>query len=82
MVRTFYLTQGLLHNNRKIIKIVVSRQGDRAFAVVDVNTLWSRLQMERHFYWHGRACKIYTKVNGEWKMISHTGLLDYSHREK
>ena len=49
MVRTFYLTQGLLHNNRKIIKIVVSRQSDRAFAVVDINTLWSILQMEKHF---------------------------------
>ena len=25
----------------------------------------------------GRACKVYCKTNGEWKMTMHTGLLEY-----
>ncbi|MFW6195649.1 MAG: hypothetical protein ACOC5M_03895 [Chloroflexota bacterium] len=29
------------------------------------------------FHWFGRACKIYTLVGREWKMIAHTGLLQY-----
>jgi ketosteroid isomerase-like protein len=65
----------LVHNIRKIQKIVVSKEGDGAFAVVDVDTLWRKIS-DLHCF--GRACKIYTKViDGQWKMISHTGLLDY-----
>jgi len=30
--------------------------------------------------WRGRACKVYTRVGGEWKMIAQTGLLDYEFR--
>ena len=30
------------------------------------------------FHWKGRACKVYTKVNDQWKMIYQVGLLDYS----
>jgi len=33
-------THDLVHNNRKIRRIAVSGQGDGAFAVVDVDTLW------------------------------------------
>ena len=66
-----------MHNDRKIQKIVVSREGDGAFAVVDVDTLWRRLDNGDDFHWKGRACKIYTKVNAVWKMIGHTGLLQY-----
>lgn len=71
-----FASHRLVHNKRKIIKIVVSDEGDGAFAVVDVDTLWSD-QAGNDFHWYGRACKIYTKVADEWKMISHTGLLTY-----
>jgi ketosteroid isomerase-like protein len=68
----------LVHNNRIIKKIVISNEGDGAFAVVDVDTLWRNKKDGKDFYWYGRACKIYTKLkNGQWKMISHTGLLKY-----
>jgi ketosteroid isomerase-like protein len=69
-------THTLVHNRRRTVKIVVSAEGDGAFAVVDVDTLW-RAPDGSEFHWKGRACKGYTKVGGEWKLILHTGLLDY-----
>jgi ketosteroid isomerase-like protein len=69
-------THDLVHNRRVIQKIVVSKEGDGAFAVVDVDTLWmDKKGQKRH--WKGRACKVYTKVAKDWKLIMHTGLLDY-----
>ena len=70
-------THNLIHNNRKIIKIEVSKEGDGAFAVVDVDTLWRNKSTSEDFIWKGRACKVYTKVLNEWKLIMHTGLLNY-----
>jgi ketosteroid isomerase-like protein len=71
----------LIHNIRNIQKIVVSEEGDGAFAVVDVDTLWRNINTNMNYHWKGRACKIYTKVKEErgyvWKLISHTGLLNY-----
>ena len=26
--------------------------------------------------WKGRVCKVYTKMDEEWKLIMHTGVLD------
>jgi ketosteroid isomerase-like protein len=73
-----FASHRLVHNIRKIRKIVISKEGDGAFAVVDVDTLWSRISDGKDFHWHGRACKVYTKINdGQWKMISHTGLLKF-----
>jgi ketosteroid isomerase-like protein len=69
-------THELIHNRREIKKIVVTEEGDGAFAVVDVDTLWRDAE-GNDFLWKGRACKVYTKVGQEWKMIMHTGLLDY-----
>jgi hypothetical protein len=69
----------LVHNRREIRRIVVSKEGDGAFAVVDVDTLWR----DRHgndSHWYGRACKMYTLLEGDWKMIAHTGLLEYPAR--
>lgn len=66
----------LVHNLRETRKIEVSKEGDGAFAVVDIDTLWRDAE-GRDFHWLGRACKIYTKLAGEWKMIAQTGLLDY-----
>jgi ketosteroid isomerase-like protein len=70
-------THSLVHNRRRIVKIVLSREEDGAFAVVDVDTLW-RDAAGRDFHWKGRACKVYSKVGGDWKLIAHTGLLDYT----
>jgi ketosteroid isomerase-like protein len=70
----------LVHNVRRTVRIVVSEQGDAAFAVVDVDTLWRHRNTREPFQWKGRACKGYTYVNGQWKLILHTGLLDYESR--
>ena len=66
----------LIHNQRAIRKIEVSDQGDGAFAVVDVDTLW-RDSEGKDFHWKGRACKVYSRVGAEWKMTMHTVLLAY-----
>lgn len=67
----------LEHNHRSTVKIVVSSEGDGAFAVVDVDMLWRHKQTGQYSHWKGRACKGYTRVGLEWKLIYHTGLLDY-----
>ena len=72
-------THELVRNVRGIERIVVTEEGDGAFAVVDVDTLW-RDREGRDFHWKGRACKVYSKTGGEWKMTMHTGLLDYERR--
>ena len=69
-------THELVHNRRETVRIAVSEEEDGAFAVVDVDTLW-RDRNGHDFHWKGRACKGYTRVDGEWKLIMHTGLLEY-----
>lgn len=69
-------THRLIHNRRTTRKITLSKQGDGAFAVVDIDTLW-RDADDRDIHWKGRTGKGYTLVNGEWKLIFHTGVLDY-----
>jgi ketosteroid isomerase-like protein len=61
------------------MRIAVSEQGDGAFAVVDVDTLWINRSAGQPFHWKGRACKVYTKVGGRWLFIFQTGVLDYDH---
>jgi ketosteroid isomerase-like protein len=70
-------THRLVHNKRTIKKIEISNEGDGAFAVVDIDTLWRDSQGNDN-HWKGRVCKVYTKVGREWKMIMHTGALDDS----
>ena len=72
-------THTLIHNRRNTVKITLSAEGDGAFAVVDVDTLW-RDEKGCDFRWLGRAGKGYTRVGGEWKLIMHTGLLQYQGR--
>ena len=67
----------LIHNRREIKLIKISEQGDGAFAVVDIDTLW-RDENGNEDHWHGRVCKVYSKCGEEWKMTMHTGVLDYS----
>jgi ketosteroid isomerase-like protein len=66
----------LVHNRRETKRIEISEQGDGAFAVVDVDTLW-RDRNGKDFHWKGRACKVYSRVGAGWKMTMHTGLLEY-----
>jgi ketosteroid isomerase-like protein len=66
----------LIHNVRTTRKIVISAEGDGAFAVVDIDTLW-RDRRGNDFHWLGRTCKIYSKVADGWKMISQVGALEY-----
>ncbi len=70
-------THRLVRNKRIIRKIEISSEGDGAFAVVDIDTLWiDAAGQENH--WLGRVCKVYSKVGNEWKMTMQTGVLDYS----
>jgi ketosteroid isomerase-like protein len=72
-------THDLVHNDRKTLRVVGSEQGDGAFAVVDVDTLWRNRASNEPFHWKGRACKIYTKVGERWLFLFQTGLLEYQH---
>lgn len=68
----------LILNNRIIQKIVISNEEDGAFAVDNIDTLWKNTSTNEDFYWKGRVCKIYTKINNkEWKLIMYTGVPDY-----
>ena len=69
-------THKLDHNDRKIRKIEISKEGDGAFAVVDIDTLWIDKEGNKN-HWKGRVCKVYSKVGDEWKMTMHTGVLEY-----
>lgn len=68
----------IVHNNRKTLRIAVSEQGDGAFAVVDVDTLWRNRASSDLFHWKGRACKVYSRVGEQWLFFFQTGLLNYS----
>ena len=69
-------THELIHNNRKILKITISEQGDGAFAVVEIDTLWRDKKGEES-HWKGTVGKGYTKTKDGWKLIMHTGVLKY-----
>jgi hypothetical protein len=69
-------THKLVHNIREIKNIVISNEKDGAFAVVDIDTLWVDKNNNKN-HWKGRVCKVYSKINNEWKMTMHTGVLEY-----
>ena len=69
-------THRLARNERVLRKIVVSREGDGALPVVDVDTLWIDAK-GRENHWKGRVGKVYTKRVDGWKLIMHTGVLRY-----
>ena len=69
-------THELVRNNRKTRKIEVSEEGDAALAVVDIDTLWRNAAGDES-HWKGRVCKVYSRVDDEWKMTMHTGVLEY-----
>lgn len=69
-------THELIHNNRKTLKITISEQGDGAFAVIKIDTLWQNKKGHRS-HWKGIVSKGYTKTKDGWKLIMHTGVLKY-----
>ncbi len=69
-------THTLIHNKREIKKVIISREGDGAFAVLDIDTLW-RDSSGNDNHWKGRVCKVYTKMEDGWKLIMQTGVLQY-----
>ena len=75
--QNLFATHRLVHNQRLIRKIEISKEGDGAFAVVDIDTLWQDAT-GRPNHWKGRVCKVYAKLGDEWKMTMHTGVLNYS----
>jgi len=74
--KVLFTNYRLVHNNRKIIKIVISNEKDGAFAVVDIDTLWLDKDNNKN-HWKGRVCKVYAKIGDDWKMTMHTGALEY-----
>jgi ketosteroid isomerase-like protein len=70
-------THELVHNDRAIQRIEISKEGDGAFAVVDINTLW-RDESGNEDHWLGRTCKFYSKLREGWKMTAQIGVLDYT----
>jgi ketosteroid isomerase-like protein len=71
-------SHNLIHNRRSTIKIEISQEGDAAFAVVDIDTLWQHKITKKDSHWKGRVCKIYTKLtSGEWRFYFQTGALNF-----
>lgn len=66
----------LVKNERNIVDIKISKEGDGAFAIVNVDTVWEDNE-GKQTHWLGRAGKTYTKTNDGWKLIAHHGLLKY-----
>ena len=74
--QSLFSTHTLVHNKRETRKIMVSPEGDGALAVVDIDTLWRDAE-GKDFHWKGRVCKVFTWMGTEWKIIMHTGVLQY-----
>jgi ketosteroid isomerase-like protein len=69
-------THELVRNEREIRKIDASEEGNGAFAVVDIDTVW-RDPEGNESRWKGRVCRVSSKFSGEWKMTMHTEVLEY-----
>ena len=66
----------LVHNIKEIKKIVISDENNGAFAVFDIDTLWIDKDNNKN-QWKGRVCKVYSRIDNQWKMTMHTGVLEY-----
>ncbi len=67
------LANEITRNTREVRRVELSPEGDAAVAVVDVDTEW-RNPNGSLVRWAGRAVKYYTRADGDWKLIAHTGL--------
>lgn len=70
----------LTRNERSVARVLVSKEGDGALAVVDIDTVWvGRDGSEDR--WRGRVGKVYSRLaDGSWRITMHTGVLDYGSR--
>lgn len=88
-LHVYFDTHEFVHDRRVIKKILFSEEQDGALAVVDVDSLF-RQKPGTDSPWHneagqkvgeirtlGRAGKIYTLVNDEWKLIAQPGTMHY-----
>jgi hypothetical protein len=75
--RDWFAKYRLVHNCRTLLRIQLSGEADGAFAVVDIDTLW-RSDSGEESRWLGRTCKIYARVDNEWKMTAQVGALEYT----
>jgi ketosteroid isomerase-like protein len=76
-LQKFFDDYEIVHNTRTIRKIVISAEGDGAFAVVDIDTLWRRRDGSAEMPNTGRACKIYALMPDGWKMMHQPGTMTY-----
>ena len=67
----------LLRNDRQILRVEVTPEGDGGFAIVDIDTRWRSLAKGTEDRWYGRTCKAYAKCDDGWKMTMQTGVLLY-----
>src|SRR5438105_8645865 len=72
-----FRTRTLVHNRRETVRVENPAQGDGAFAVVDIDTLWREDATGVEDHWLGRTCKIYALVGDEWKLTAQVGALRY-----
>ena len=73
----FFKAHELIYNKREIKKIEITKEGDGAFAVVDIDTQWKNKNSGDVMRWEGRVCKVYAKLDTQWKLTMHTGVLKY-----
>jgi ketosteroid isomerase-like protein len=55
--KQLFRTHDPMHHHRTMVWIMLSEQGDGAFPVVDVDTLWRHCPTGEPLHWKGRACK-------------------------
>ncbi len=67
----------LVSNERDIVRVEVTPEGDGGFAVVDIDTVWRRRSDGAEDRWQGRVCKVYARCDDGWKITMHTGALHY-----
>lgn len=67
----------LVHNKRITRRAELTEQGDGGFAVVDIDTFWRDRKTGEEMRWKGRVSKGYTKTEDGWKLITHSGVLNY-----
>lgn len=65
--KDWFANFSITRNNRRTQKITI--QGDGAFAIVDIDTLWIKSNGESS-HWQGRTGKTYVKTTAGWKMIN------------
>ncbi|WP_306061490.1 nuclear transport factor 2 family protein [Natronococcus wangiae] len=75
--QTLFDTHELVRNRRTTLRTDLSDEGDGGLAVVDINTLWRHQETGEDFRWKGRTAKIYSLVDGKWKLTSHWGALRF-----